>query len=175
MHRQFSQQPFLRHYSHSTNPFLDLLEIEEQETAPSTRSVTSTSDSPRISVKTSPEALPLLLRVLRENKRVKELGTLHTVTFVTVDDYLFLLRGIAGVLGGKDGPGRMVMYYLAAAVSDFFLPRQKMVSILKLVRGFLPMNSTPLLKSPYRPSIRFSRARGRCTSRWTKFQRYSNH
>ena len=61
---------------------------------------------------------------------MKELGTLHTVTFVTVDDYLFLLRGMAGVLGGNSGPGRMVMYYLAAAVSDFFLPRQKMVSML---------------------------------------------
>jgi phosphopantothenate-cysteine ligase len=89
--------------------------------------------------------------VVRESKRVKQLGTLHTVTFVTVDDYLFLLRGIAGVLGGKlDGKvsagentraasstntsanmdlsvGREAMYYLAAAVSDFFLPRQKMV------------------------------------------------
>lgn len=81
-----------------------------------------------ISVNVSPDALPLLVRVLRENKRVKQLGTLHTVTFVTVNDYLFLLRGIAGVIGGVDGPGRMVMYYLAAAVSDFYLPRQKMAS-----------------------------------------------
>src|ERR1700691_1660611 len=28
MHRQFSLQPFSRHYSHSTNPFLDFLEID---------------------------------------------------------------------------------------------------------------------------------------------------
>ncbi|PVF95083.1 DFP-domain-containing protein [Serendipita vermifera] len=121
LHRQFSQQPFLRHYSHSTNPFLDLLEIEEPG-----GNTDDESSPPRIVVNPSPEALPLLLRVLRENKRVKQLGILHTVTFVTVDDYLFLLRGIAGVLGGKDGVGRNAMYYLAAAVSDFFLPRQKM-------------------------------------------------
>lgn len=129
MHRQFSQQPFLRHYSHSTNPFLDLLQIEEPDTnSPSVFPTAPRSEiaTPKVSVNTTPEALPLLLRVLRENKRVKELGTLHTVTFVTVDDYLFLLRGIAGVLGEKEGPGRRVMYYLAAAVSDFFLPRQKM-------------------------------------------------
>jgi phosphopantothenate-cysteine ligase len=75
--------------------------------------------------------MPLLLRVLRENKRVKQLGILHTVTFVTVDDYLFLLRGIAGILsaGGKEGVGRDAIFYLAAAVSDFFLPRQKLVHI----------------------------------------------
>lgn len=135
MHRQFSQQPFLRHYSHSTNPFLDLLDIEEANPT----SLTTVSGSPypgmdpMISVNVSPEALPLLVRVLRENKRVKQLGTLHTVTFVTVDDYLFLLRGIAGVLGAVDGLGRKVMYYLAAAVSDFFLPRQKMVSTFCLL------------------------------------------
>jgi phosphopantothenate-cysteine ligase len=53
------------------------------------------------------------------------------VTFVTVDDYLFLLRGIAGILsaGGKEGVGRDAIFYLAAAVSDFFLPRQKLVHI----------------------------------------------
>jgi phosphopantothenate-cysteine ligase len=129
MHRQFSQQPFLRHYSHSTNPFLDLLDIEEAGTGFSTISPPlNPGGDPMISVNVSPDALPLLVRVLRENKRVKQLGTLHTVTFVTVNDYLFLLRGIAGVIGGVDGPGRMVMYYLAAAVSDFYLPRQKMAS-----------------------------------------------
>ena len=138
MHRQFSQQPFLRHYSHSTNPFLDLLDIEETGTEtqtylPSTRgSQDPAGGAPRISVNVAPEALPLLVRVLRENKRVKKLGTLHTVTFVTVDDYLFLLRGIAGVLGGAGGLGRKVMYYLAAAVSDFFLPRQRMVRDIPL-------------------------------------------
>ena len=31
MHRQFSLQPFSRHYSHSTHPFLDFLDIDESE------------------------------------------------------------------------------------------------------------------------------------------------
>jgi phosphopantothenate-cysteine ligase len=174
MHRQFSQQPFLRHYSHSTNPFLDLLDIEEAN--PTSRTTSGTPNSgpdPTISVNVSPEALPLLVRVLRENKRVKQLGTLHTVTFVTVDDYLFLLRGIAGVLGEVDGLGRKVMYYLAAAVSDFFLPRQKMVSSLLLAH--YPHCEPVSLSTDWcssRPSIRSSRERGRYISRWIKSLRY---
>ena len=50
-----------------------------------------------------------------------------TLNFVTVNDYLWLLRAVSQELSvfGKDA-----MYYLAAAVSDFFLPRQKMVFLL---------------------------------------------
>jgi phosphopantothenate-cysteine ligase len=47
------------------------------------------------------------------------------MTFVTVNDYLWLLRAVSQELSVL---GRNAMYYLAAAVSDFFLPRQKMAS-----------------------------------------------
>ena len=114
MHRQFSLQPFSRHYSHSTNPFLDLLEIDERpegSTAP-----------PSISVVASKR--DNLLEVLKTYKSVQNAGTMLTLSFVTVNDYLWLLRAVSQELSvlGKDA-----MYYLAAAVSDFFLPRQKMV------------------------------------------------
>ncbi|KAG6860557.1 hypothetical protein C0995_009839 [Termitomyces sp. Mi166 len=108
MHRQFSLQPFSRHYSHSTNPFLDFLEI-------------GTSSPPEIRV--TQNMRQDLLQVLSAYKSVHAAGTLHTLTFVTVNDYLWLLRAVTqelSVLGKKS------MYYLAAAVSDFFLPRQKM-------------------------------------------------
>ncbi|TDL25114.1 phosphopantothenate-cysteine ligase [Rickenella mellea] len=137
MHRQFSLQPFSRHYSHSTNPFLDFLEIE---TSTSTSSSTSDFDSPsptdsntqlpvfepdeevpRICVTASKRAD--LLRVLTAYRAVQKAGTLHTVTFVTVNEYLWLLRAISHELAFS---GRRAMYYLAAAVSDFFLPTQKM-------------------------------------------------
>lgn len=143
MHRQFSQQPFLRHYSHSTNPFLNFLDIEDDDsTASSPRGPSNMSEpipeyepptpddvpracrTPRVVVNPTPEGLPLLLRVVRRHKEVQELGTLHTLTFVTVDDYLFLLRALAKSMRVL---GRHAMYYLAAAVSDFFLPRYKMV------------------------------------------------
>lgn len=113
MHRQFSLQPFSRHYSHSTNPFLDFLEMESDGADP----------TPRISV--TPEKRGDLLEVLTTYKAVHAAGTLHTLTFVTVNDYLWLLRGVSQELSLLR---RKSMYYLAAAVSDFFLPRQKMVN-----------------------------------------------
>jgi phosphopantothenate---cysteine ligase (ATP) len=147
MHRQFSQQPFLRHYSHSTNPFLNFLDIEDddpeyehvdfptpsrsntpeltQYELPTPDDVPRPRQTPRVVVNPTPAGLPLLLRVIRRHKEVHRLGTLHTLTFVTVDDYLFLLRELAKSMRVL---GRQAMYYLAAAVSDFFLPRYKMVS-----------------------------------------------
>ena len=144
MHRQFSQQPFLRHYSHSTNPFLNFLDIEGDDSeyehsahGPSNMSepmrqyepltpddIPRPCRTPRVVVNPTPEGLPRLLRVVRRHKEVHRLGTLHTLTFVTVDDYLFLLRALAKSMRVL---GRQAMYYLAAAVSDFFLPRYKMV------------------------------------------------
>ncbi|KAJ6582959.1 DNA/pantothenate metabolism flavoprotein [Mycena vulgaris] len=109
MHRQFSLQPFSRHYSHSTNPFLDFLALEEGgETVGITAAKRTDAD---------------LRAVLAAYKRVQAAGTLHTLTFVTVDDYLWLLRAVSQELSVLR---RRAMYYLAAAVSDFFLPRQKM-------------------------------------------------
>jgi len=114
MHRQFSLQPFSRHYSHSTNPFLDLLEIDEPPEG--------STATPSISV--IPSKRTHLLEVLKTYKSVQKAGTMLTLNFVTVNDYLWLLRAVSQELSvlGKDA-----MYYLAAAVSDFFLPRQKMV------------------------------------------------
>lgn len=120
MHRQFSLQPFSRHYSHSTNPFLDFLEIEQ---------TASEDPNPRISV--TPEKRKDLLDVLTAYKSVQASRTLHTLTFVTVNDYLWLLRAVSQELSML--LKRRAMFYLAAAVSDFFLPRQKMVSFLSSV------------------------------------------
>ncbi|KAJ7185835.1 DNA/pantothenate metabolism flavoprotein [Mycena filopes] len=110
MHRQFSLQPFSRHYSHSTNPFLDFLAVEEE----SEGTVGITADK---------RADADLLAVLTAYKAVQTAGSLHTLTFVTVNDYLWLLRAVSQELSVLR---RRAMYYLAAAVSDFFLPRQKM-------------------------------------------------
>lgn len=133
MHRQFSLQPFSRNYSHSTHPFLDFLEIDAA--LPSSSTIDSaypysndpspSTAQPHITVKTSERAA--LLSVLRAYKAVQAEGILHTLTFVTVNDYLYLLRAISKEMK-RLGP--KAMYYLAAAVSDFFLPKQKMVSTI---------------------------------------------
>jgi phosphopantothenate-cysteine ligase len=113
MHRQFSLQPFSRHYSHSTNPFLDFLEFED---------VPSDHHPPGIMV--APNQATQLAEVLEAYKQVQAKGTLHTLTFVTINEYLYLLRAISHELNRMK---RKALYYLAAAVSDFFLPTQKMV------------------------------------------------
>lgn len=126
MHRQFSLQPFSRHYSHSTNPFLDLLEIETcTQTHTDTQSTDTQSDVPNIGVTRSKRAD--LLQVLTAYRAVQRAETLHTLTFVTINEYLWLLRAVSRELSNV---GRRAMYYLAAAVSDFFLPTEKMVGEL---------------------------------------------
>jgi phosphopantothenate-cysteine ligase len=60
--------------------------------------------------------------VLKRHLAVKEEGTLLSIPFVTVNEYLWLLSEEMGAVGRKG------MFYLAAAVSDFFLPGTRMVS-----------------------------------------------
>jgi len=138
MHRQFSLQPFSRHYSHSTNPFLDFLEIETSGDAP--------NFTPRISV--TPEKRADLLNVLAMYKAVQAAGTLFTMTFVTVNDYLWMLRAVSQELSVFR---RKALYYLAAAVSDFFLPRQKL-STHKIQSGkgslSIEMDQVPKILKP---------------------------
>jgi len=138
MHRQFSLQPFSRHYSHSTNPFLDLLEIEPNPD--------KISGPPDITV--TPPKRDDLLDVLTAYKSVQQSGLLYTLTFVTVNDYLWLLRAVSQELSVL---GRNVLYYLAAAVSDFFLPRQKM-SEHKIQSGkgslLIEMDQVPKILKP---------------------------
>ena len=76
-----------------------------------------------------------MLEVLATYKDVQRAGTLLTLTFVTVNDYLWLLRAVSQELNVL---GRHCLYYLAAAVSDFFLPRQKMVRALLLLHPAPP-------------------------------------
>ena len=48
------------------------------------------------------------------------------IEYNTLSEYLFLLRGVAESLA-PHGPS--IMLYLAAAVSDFYVPSQSMVSL----------------------------------------------
>lgn len=68
-----------------------------------------------------------LLTLLRAYKTVRSLDLLHSISFVTVHDYLFLLRGLAELIGTNPDVGRRACFYLACAVSDFFIPQQRMV------------------------------------------------
>lgn len=107
LHRQYSLLPYSRHYSHSTNCFLDFLEE-------------------------APEEGPIVVReeyqaemrdVLRRYRYAKQHNRLLLLPFTTISEYLFELRTLAKIMRPL---GSNALFYLAAAVSDFFIPGDRM-------------------------------------------------
>ncbi|PQE09871.1 hypothetical protein CJF31_00003780 [Rutstroemia sp. NJR-2017a BVV2] len=107
LHRQFSLLPYSRHYSHATDCFLDFLH-----------------EGPDGSVVANDEYREKMLKVLRKYNTAKSKNLLLTLPFTTITDYLFVLRSIAQLMRPL---GRRGLLYLAAAVSDFFVPPERMV------------------------------------------------
>lgn len=106
LHRQFSLLPYSRHYSHSTDCFLDFLHEAEDG-----------------SVVANPTHQEKMLGVLRKYSTAKQKRMLLMLPFTTITDYLHELRAVAQLMRplGPDG-----LLYLAAAVSDFFVPPDRM-------------------------------------------------
>ncbi|KIY01426.1 uncharacterized protein Z520_02978 [Fonsecaea multimorphosa CBS 102226] len=107
LHRQFSLLPYSRHYSHSTNCFLDFMEESE--------------DGERVVVRK--EYQEKMRRVLKQYQFAKQNRLLLLLPFTTVTDYMFELRSLAVIMRPL---GSRALFYLAAAVSDFFIPRDRM-------------------------------------------------
>lgn len=68
-------------------------------------------------------ALPNITTVLQRYQAVKAAGLLLPVEFSTLSDYLHLLKAAAQALSSI---GSKAMFYLAAAVSDFYIPASEM-------------------------------------------------
>ncbi|KAI9819284.1 MAG: hypothetical protein M1827_007441 [Pycnora praestabilis] len=107
LHRQFSLLPYSRHYSHSTNCFLDYMKEGDNG-----------------SVMVNEEYQNEMLAVLRKYNAAKRDNMLLLLPFTTITDYLWLLREIATLMRPLGSRG---LFYLAAAVSDFFVPKDRMV------------------------------------------------
>jgi phosphopantothenate-cysteine ligase len=105
LHREFSLLPYSRHYSHTTNCFLDYM-IEDNN-----------------KVEINPEYAEEMLTVLRKYKTARESKSLLLLPFTTVNQYLYTLKTISEMLQTIDCHA---LFYLAAAVSDFFLPQSRM-------------------------------------------------
>lgn len=106
LHREFSLLPYSRHYSHTTNCFLDYI-------APSAND----KDNGKLEIdsKYSNE----MINIWNQYNKAKQSNSLLLLPFTTVNQYLFSLRAISNELNIiKD----RALFYLAAAVSDFFLP-----------------------------------------------------
>lgn len=107
LHRQFSLLPYSRHYSHATDCFLDFLSESEDGT-----------------VVADNKYQAKMKDVLKRYKRARQGNMLLTLPFTTITDYLFVLRAVSQLLRPL---GPKALLYLAAAVSDFFVPPARMV------------------------------------------------
>ncbi|SAM01743.1 hypothetical protein [Absidia glauca] len=107
MHRQFSLQPFHRHYTHNASMgFLDYLVQKDDDT-----------------IAVDSQYGNKMKDVLSKYRAATESNRLLFLDFVALSDYLFKLKSGTRILARLQ---ERVMYYLAAAVSDFFIPSQKM-------------------------------------------------
>ncbi|XP_068670747.1 uncharacterized protein [Montipora capricornis] len=106
LHRQGSLQPFIRNFP--SHEVLDLLQLKDLPDGSSQLEV-------------NPRKVSKVTQVLKMHRQVRISGTLLMIEFNSLSEYLFLLRGVAESLA-PHGPN--VMLYLAAAVSDFYIPSQ---------------------------------------------------
>lgn len=107
LHRQYSLLPYSRHYSHSTNCFLDFMDENEKG---------------QVTVRDEYQAE--MREVFKQYADAKRNDTLLLLPFVTITEYMWNLREIATLMKPL---GSSALFYLAAAVSDFFVPKDRMV------------------------------------------------
>lgn len=116
LHREYSLLPFSRHYSHSTNCFLDFMEE-------GTPDEDSSTDAGKGNVVVRAEYQDKMRSVLREYQAAKRNRMLLLLPYTTITGYLFQLRGLAELMHPLES---RAVFYLAAAVSDFFIPRDRL-------------------------------------------------
>ncbi|CAH1773044.1 unnamed protein product [Owenia fusiformis] len=104
LHRHRSLEPYTRHFSQQT--MLDALHVGEDDT-----------------ISVDEAKAPNLRSILVKYKQSKSERRLLNVDFNAVGEYLYLLKAACQVLGQV---GSKVMIYLAAAVSDFYIPSSEM-------------------------------------------------
>ncbi|XP_019499211.1 PREDICTED: phosphopantothenate--cysteine ligase isoform X3 [Hipposideros armiger] len=83
----------------------------------------SRSPSGLLSLEAEENALPGFAAALRSYQEAAAAGTFLAVEFTTLTEYLHLLRAAAQALNPL---GPSAMFYLAAAVSDFYIPVSEM-------------------------------------------------
>ncbi|KAH8337402.1 hypothetical protein KR059_009083 [Drosophila kikkawai] len=107
MHRHKSLEPFTRHFT--GQQFFDMLDIADN-------SLSST-----IAIK--PDSVDVFAPVLAKYKIARETQMILYVNFTSVVDYMWLLRAACECLAAFE---QRAVLYLAAAVSDFYIPEDMM-------------------------------------------------
>ncbi|XP_068096648.1 phosphopantothenate--cysteine ligase [Hyperolius riggenbachi] len=139
LHRHRSMYPYSRRYS-AIN-WLDALRLLPA-TAPG-------QGEPR--VEAEQRHLPGIVQVLQDYHSMRESGRLLPIEFNTLSDYLHLLLAAARALNPL---GSSAMFYLAAAVSDFYIPASEMPEHkiqsssgpLQITMKMVPKMLSPLVK-----------------------------
>ncbi|XP_029007673.1 phosphopantothenate--cysteine ligase [Betta splendens] len=138
LHRHRSLFPYARTFS--TINMLDALQF---------RSGQGGSGSAEVVV--NQQVLPNVPKVLKRYQEVKEQRLLLPIEFNTLSEYLHLLKAAAQALNTI---GSKAMFYLAAAVSDFYIPASEMPEHkiqssngpLQLSLNMVPKILSPLVK-----------------------------
>ena len=134
LHRTTCEQPFARSLKKFSEGLLDNLTLQ---------SPGYFGGTPGTTTFTAANVTPEMKLALRQHAAVAQAGTLLKLPFVTITDYLFLLRSAALALAPA---GRGGMMYLAAAVSDFYIPAQQMATCAP------PLAPRPLAPAPAAPA-----------------------
>ena len=106
VHREHSLLPYSRHFSHSVDGILDVL--------------TEGNDG---KIEAEAQYQEKLGDQLRRYQAAKRNNQLLLIPYTTITDYLWLFRTIPAIMQLL---GSSALIYLAAAVSDFFIPRNKL-------------------------------------------------
>uniref|UniRef100_A0A8D0BEY3 Phosphopantothenate--cysteine ligase n=1 Tax=Salvator merianae TaxID=96440 RepID=A0A8D0BEY3_SALMN len=139
LHRARSAFPWARALPPPGPALLDLLSVHGREEGAGAR------------VALDPRALPGLVPALLAYSRAKDDGALLALEFTALDEYLALLRAAARALAPL---GSSAMFYLAAAVSDFYIPASEMPEHkiqstdgpLQITMKMVPKMLSPLVK-----------------------------
>ncbi|XP_030276977.1 phosphopantothenate--cysteine ligase [Sparus aurata] len=138
LHRHRSLYPYTRMFS--TMNMLDALKFTSDDGASSNSEVV-----------VNQQVLPNIAKVLKRYQEVKESRLLLPIEFNTLSEYLHLLKAAAQALSTI---GSKAMFYLAAAVSDFYIPASEMPEHkiqssngpLQLSMNMVPKILSPLVK-----------------------------
>lgn len=134
LYRLKSLEPFVRHFTGYT--FLDNLEIIPNSDNEAIQGcfkdftfiivIKSYNNSVSLNFPVKGDKVQEILPILQKYEKVKASDTLISIPFTTLADYLWLLRGCCECLTQCRGNA---LLYLAAAVSDFYIPLEKLVDI----------------------------------------------
>ncbi|XP_053256353.1 phosphopantothenate--cysteine ligase isoform X1 [Podarcis raffonei] len=140
LYRTRSAFPWARALPLSGPALLDVLRVHDGD-----------AGGQRVVVDCSGSALPDLVPALLAYHRAKEEGALLVLEFTGLVEYLALLRAAARALAPL---GSSAMFYLAAAVSDFYIPASEMPEHkiqstdgpLQITMKMVPKMLSPLVK-----------------------------